>query len=169
MSLRAHFKQLFAFDRWANGRAIRSMGSLKSIPEKPLGRLAHTIRTQEFWLARIVEGPPIAADQLFPVWSLVEITERMDAAADRLNAIIESEPDEAFERDVHFLNHKGDPMSARLYEILFHLVTHGAHHRGQLTSDLNQMMTAPITVDLMAYYLERSGALVIPDATSADR
>lgn len=169
MSLRAHFQRLFAFDHWANKRVIRSMESLNAIPEKPLGRMAHIIRAQEFWIARIADGPPVASNELFPVWTMAKIVEHMNAAADRLNAIVESEPDESFERDVRFINHKGDPMSVRLYEILFHLITHGAHHRGQLGCDLNHKMTAPITVDLMAYFLERSGALVIPDATSADR
>ncbi len=154
MSLCAHFVRLYEFDHWANQRIISVMETLDVVPEKSLGRMSHIIRAQEFWMSRFAGAPAVDPNDLFPVWPLDEIKARIGSVTERLHGLIRSYEELDFDREVRFRTREGDEVVTQLYEILFHLITHGAHHRGQLASDLNPLLEKPMWLDMMAFFLE---------------
>ena len=64
--------------------------------------------------------------------------------------------DEDVLRDVSYRDLKGNPWSTPLWQIVFHVVNHGTHHRGQAAGFLRSMGHVPPPLDLIAYYRERA-------------
>jgi len=55
-----------------------------------------------------------------------------------------------------FKTMKGDPQEQPAWQMLQHLVNHGSHHRGQVTTLLRQLGAKPLNVDMVGFYRQRA-------------
>ena len=67
---------------------------------------------------------------------------------------------EAVERTIEYQDLCGNDQSDVLRQMLQHVVNHGTYHRGHIATMLRQLDAAPPkSMDLIAFYRERSGRL----------
>lgn len=52
---------------------------------------------------------------------------------------------------IDYKNSKGDAFSNTVQDILFHVVNHTTHHRGQIVSDFRQSGIAPLVTDYIFF------------------
>jgi len=129
------FLNLFAFDHWANGRALASLEVLADPPAKAVELLGHLLGAQECWISRMTRGRE--PDEL-------ERWERMDLAALRRgweselpamwSAFFADATASDLARSFTFVNFLGDTRQGRVEHALCQLLFHSPHHRGQIAT-----------------------------------
>jgi uncharacterized damage-inducible protein DinB len=120
-----------------------------------LGTLLHIYSADRVWLARIQSTPQKAFAAEF---SLAELQKEWPALHERWRnwAAQLTDSDAATELAYHDL--KGRPWKQELWQIVLHVVNHGAHHRGQASGFIRSMGHTPPPLDLIAFYRERMAA-----------
>lgn len=65
--------------------------------------------------------------------------------------------DEAIHKKINYKDLAGNDYETPLWQIVYHAVNHGTHHRGQVAGFLRAMGHRPPKLDLLAYYRELGG------------
>jgi uncharacterized damage-inducible protein DinB len=160
--LRAHL----AYSQWANEKLLQASRDLSpgelgrdfgSADKSVVGTLVHVFAAERVWLDRVQSHVPRTfigeEDREFaalqrawpPIW------EAWKEWADL-------QTDASIHESVSYHDLKGNAHTTPLWQIVLHLVNHGAHHRGQVTGFLRAMNQKPPALDLIAFYRERAAA-----------
>jgi uncharacterized damage-inducible protein DinB len=149
------------YHQWATGRVLEETVPLPADQlVKTLGgsfasvyaTLVHLYQADCIWLDRLngvptgqlahYEAPGCTYD-LRNAWT--EMLAKMVAGAEGL-----SEND--WLREMSYKTLAGVPYETPLWQMVLHIVNHGSHHRGQITSMLRQLGVKPLNLDLIAFY-----------------
>ena len=165
MTLSATLITHLKYHRWATGLVLEELTGLNSEQLlKPLGSsfpsaydtAVHLYQSDRVWLDRLEERPSEQlADYEAPgcMWELrdawMEVQDRMIAFASALG-----EAD--VNRVIAYKNLAGQPFTTPIWQIVLHVVNHGTHHRGQITSMMRQLGQKATNIDLIRYYRENS-------------
>lgn len=148
-------KQLFAYDRWANG-IIADVLRQASFAERSeaIGLLAHIVAAQQVWLRRI-RGKSAAGLALWPGEADVStLAEQADALHGRWLQLL-GNADFHSGRRVRYQNSGGEIFNNALGGILHHVIIHGQHHRAQIAAQLRSAGITPPATDFI-FYLRQS-------------
>lgn len=115
-----------AHARWAN-RTLCAV--IPPALEPALVQAAHIASSEEVWLERIAQGASTPRD-VFAQDTPQGIAQRLAALERAWAALFESAPDPL--RTIEYRRLDGTPQRAALGDLLTHVVTHGAYHRGQI-------------------------------------
>lgn len=142
-----HLNRLFAWDQWANRESLASLKGCDPAPPRSLRFLAHIIAAERLWLARMKQEP-----QPMAVWPELSLRE-CEAELQKLTALWEQYlaglgPD-GLEQAVRYTNSKGEPWTNRVEDVLLHVVTHSAYHRGQIAADVRGSGQTPAYTDFI--------------------
>ncbi len=147
MDLLAHYKQLVSYDGWANLEMIASFRAAGSVPERPLKLMAHIIAAQYLWRARM-----LAEEAPFAVWPDLSLQE-CDQEARKLPGLwrqyLAGASPQSLEVTIPYKNSKGESYRSAVRDILTHVFTHSAYHRGQIASDMRQAGHVPAYTDFI--------------------
>lgn len=135
------FKQLAAYNSWANARLYEAALAL---PEELYradigvffrslhGTLNHLLLTDRLWLTRLtgVGQQPKRLDEIL-YEDRRELTRARLAEDARLIAVVGGYDEEALARPHGYQTTSGKPQEQPLSDILLHLFNHQTHHRGQ--------------------------------------
>jgi uncharacterized damage-inducible protein DinB len=152
-----------AYHSWATARLLDAAAKLspeemqrdfQTATHSVLGTLVHIFAADRVWLGRIQGNPPSQfvtdADHdfllLLQEWPLLH--ERWRAWAAGLT-------DETAQASFSYRDLKGNSWSQTIWQIVFHLVNHGTHHRGQVSGFLRSLGQTPPPLDLIAYYRQQ--------------
>jgi uncharacterized damage-inducible protein DinB len=160
------FRQLAAYNRWANARLYAAALDLSDQAYRLHigvffsslhGTLNHLLLTDRLWLKRLTgEGDhPNHLDAIL-YEDRAELSRARTAEDNRLVAVIENY-DEAALANLHsYKTTSGMPQSQVLSDILLHLFNHQTHHRGQAHACLSILTgSEPPSLDLLLF--QRSG------------
>ena len=143
----AHLRRLFAYDAWANRETAASLRAASAPPETAVRRFAHVLGTEWLWLSRIRGEPSPMA--VWPALSLSEAEREIAKLAEAYEAELVSLSPEGLARRVAYRNSKGEPWESAVDDIFEHVTIHGAHHRGQIVSDLRAAGFEPPYIDFI--------------------
>jgi uncharacterized damage-inducible protein DinB len=147
MDLIEHFTRLFAYDGWANQEVLAGLRTSVTPLPRALELTAHILSTERLWMARLEQKP-----QTLPVWPAFTI-EECDGQAAELPALWKNYLANSSEADlaepVSYRNSKGEPWSSRKDDILLHLITHSAYHRGQVAMAVRAAGATPAYTDFI--------------------
>jgi uncharacterized damage-inducible protein DinB len=161
MSLRDHFRQLAAYNRWANARLYEAALALdQEAYRRPVGvffsslhgTLNHLLLTDGIWLRRLTsEGDhPDRLDAIL-FDDRLELALARAAEDQRIERVVEGFEPEAYAKPVSYRTTRGVAYEQPLQEILAHLFNHQTHHRGQAHACLSILTKAePPPLDLLA-------------------
>jgi uncharacterized damage-inducible protein DinB len=138
--------RLFSYDAWANREIIRSLRETPDFPPKALKLLSHILSAEMLWHERIA-----GQKQSLAVWPDLSLPE-CDALARRLEEIWRRclEHDEtALAKEISYKNSKGESWNSRVEDILLHVVTHSAYHRGQIATVMRAAGHEPAYTDFI--------------------
>jgi uncharacterized damage-inducible protein DinB len=120
--------------------------------------IVHLYQSDRIWLDRLEERPSGKfEDYTAPgcVWELRDAwAEVQQQLIDFADGLTESDAN----RLITYKNLAGQTFSSPIWQIILHVVNHGTHHRGQVTSMIRQLGGVPANLDLIRYH--RS---VVPD------
>ena len=147
MDLIQHFTRLFAYDGWANQEVVAGLRGAVTPPLRALQLMAHIFASERLWMDRLKQK-----EQTLPVWPDFTIEECETQAAElpalwKLYLAQSSEADLA--EPVRYQNSKGETWSSRKDDILMHLITHSAYHRGQVAAIVRAAGYTPAYTDFI--------------------
>ena len=144
-------KLLHAFDLWANRKTLESLAQVADREPKTLTLMAHIYTAWMFWLDRI-EGNESEGDW-FPSVSLEECGHLADGIEKRSLEFVAGLKDSDLERIVKTRRRDGSKVELKVREILFQLVTHSPHHRGQINLLVRGAGGEPTVANFIRYSL----------------
>ena len=148
-------RRLFEYDDWANREVVGALAKAGEAPKRSLGVMAHIVGAELLWLDRMRGQKAKVA--VWPELSLercrAELTELEKSLDDFLDDLAPADLD----REVTYVNSKGESWSSTLNDILSHVLFHSAYHRGQIASDLRAAGLEPAYTDFI--HAARTGAL----------
>lgn len=145
MDLTAHFRRLFSYDAWANNEVIRAMKAAEPLPRKSLQWIAHISAAERIWWDRL--QVKAQAVPVWPDWTLSECEARTGQMDQLWKEYLTGKVQADFAKPVSYVNSKGESFSSTPYDILLHVVTHSAHHRGQIAAAMRAAGFTPAYTD----------------------
>ncbi len=158
MTLKAHFDQLAAYNRWANRRAYGDAASLPDEARKqPAGlffgsvhnTLNHLLVTDYIWMRRFTgDGPqPERLNQILHE-DFSELRAAREIEDERIFNFVTSCDD--YDRTIVYQNSIGKTFQQELGSALTHFFNHQTHHRGQVHAGLTIAgIREPASLDLL--------------------
>ena len=160
-------RQLFAYNHWANSRALEAAAQLSDEQfTKQLGSsfssvrdtLVHICGAEWIWLERFLGNSPSSIPNESSIQTAASLRAHWQPQADKLIAYVsgltQPDLDRVFEyKTLNFGIYKNP-----LWQSLQHLANHGTYHRGQVATMIRQLGAKPILTDLMHFYRERATA-----------
>jgi uncharacterized damage-inducible protein DinB len=156
--------ELYRYNRWANRKTLAAASSLD--PEnftRALGNsfssvrdtLVHILGAEWIWLERWNGRFPrslLAAPEFSDV---AAITQRWKQVEDGQTTFLHSRTPSDLNKNLSYVNQKGETWSYPLVQQMVHVVNHSTYHRGQVTTLLRQLGAQPATTDFLNYYDEQ--------------
>jgi uncharacterized damage-inducible protein DinB len=147
-------KRLFAYDAWANARALDSLKGARSL--QALAPLAHLLVSEKIWLMRL-RGEDTSAIDKSPELSHAECETLSEEMRASYASYLDSLGEDDLGSTLTYRNFKGAEFRTPVGEILTHVATHGAYHRGQVAKALRAEGHAPADTDYITFVRESAG------------
>jgi uncharacterized damage-inducible protein DinB len=141
----AHFVKLFHYEYWANKKVLDHLISNQAISEKAISLFAHLLFAHKIWLSRISRPQ----EDIRENYAKAELLDVLDDNYIEFITSIKNEGD--LNRTITYTDLKGQTHTNVLSDILFHVITHGAYHRGQIIQLVKQVSSESIVTDYIAY------------------
>jgi len=162
MSVRALFRELAAYNCWANARVYEAALALPdTLYRRDVGvffrslhgTLNHLLLTDRLWLTRLTgEGEQPKRLDLILHDNVVDLAVARAQEDQRIIDVVGAYDDAVLAEPYRYLTTSGAPQEQVLSDILLHLFNHQTHHRGQAHSCLSIVTgTEPQMLDLLAF------------------
>ncbi|MCU0392519.1 MAG: damage-inducible protein DinB [Thermoflexibacter sp.] len=141
------FKELFEYGHHFNQKLADVIAQREQeIPEKAKLLFSHILNAHHVWNNRI-----LFAENPYGVWDLQATQDlaSIDEKNYRHSLLILENVDLA--NEINYLNSKGLAFKNTVRDILFHLVNHSTHHRGQISTLFRQNGIEPLVMDYIFY------------------
>lgn len=156
-TLKRHFQEQFAYDRWANARVIDAIEALPDGDARAEGfRLtSHQIRATTRWIERVVDQEATSIDK---VDDAAALRERAEANAEAWAALVDARTAADFPKDVTYRSMDGTEHHTELRAVIAHVLNHATHHRAQVVRHIRLAGLAPPETGLIVFDRERRAA-----------
>ncbi len=145
--MKGFLQQLFDYNFYGNKKLMHQCSGLDNVPDNCIRLFSHVLNAHHIWNHRILEVPAE-----FGVWDKHDIDKWEDIHYEnqRTSFEIVSNTD-TFEKRVEYANSEGKNYSNELKDILFHIINHSTHHRGQIMMELRNSGVEPEPLDYIHY------------------
>jgi len=139
-------KEVFAYHYEINQKITEQILAQSSfVSDNALKLFCHSLNAHQIWSARILGGGHFDVFQIHELDTLKQIdSENYKTTL----SIIESR---ALDEIISYSNSKGTEFKNSVQEILYHIVNHYSHHRGQIMTDFKSSGIDPIITDYIFY------------------
>lgn len=140
------FKKVFEYHHHFNQKLMDEVKKyIDQLPERTYPLFCHVINAHQVWNARITGTQPIGIHDVH-TWKKCH---KIDTENYRQTVSILSGGNLA--RKIIYKNSKGEDFCNSISDILFHVVNHSTHHKGQIVSDFRQQGIPPMVTDYIFY------------------
>jgi uncharacterized damage-inducible protein DinB len=147
MTILEHIRRLFSYDDWANREVLGSLQALDAPPARSLKLLAHIASAERVWLERL-----LVQRQTLPVWPIFTVGQcksQLDELPHLWKSHLTSLGEDGLSSTLNYQNTKGESFTSSKQDILMHVVTHSAYHRGQIAADMRAAGFPPAYTDFI--------------------
>lgn len=145
--MKGFFNQLFDYNFYCNKKLIEECNATNTVPEKSKELFSHILNAHHIWNARILGKP-----SELKVWQLHEVKDWGDIHYENQRSSFEilTNADD-FEVRIDYENSEGRLFTNTLQDILFHIINHSTHHRGQIAANFRNNGLEPSPLDYVFY------------------
>ncbi|MCB0373600.1 MAG: damage-inducible protein DinB [Muricauda sp.] len=145
--MKGFLQQLFDYNFYCNKKLIQQCSNLEKVPENCERLFSHILNAHHIWNHRLLGIP-----SEFGVWDVHPLKNWEDIHYENQRSSFEiiSNTDN-FEKRVGYENSEGRSFTNEVKDILFHIVNHSTHHRGQIMMDLRASGITPEPLDYVHY------------------
>ena len=161
--MKAHFRRLAAYNRWANRTLYEAAGKLsaQAFAAPRVGffpslskTLNHILVGDTVWMGRLDgtgAGGIAGLDQTLHA-EFAPLAKARATMDDRIVAFVDALDDQRLDETLCYRNMAGEAMETAVDQVLTHFFNHQTHHRGQAHTMLSSTEVKPPVLDLI-YYL----------------
>jgi uncharacterized damage-inducible protein DinB len=162
----ATLRTLYDYHYWARDRMLGAADSLTPGQftqskghsfDTVQGTLVHLMNSERLWLRRWrgepVQPPLKPAD--FPMVDGVRMY--WESLEMQMRKFLDDLGEAGLARVVRYTNSQGVTLEFPVWQMLLHVITHGAHHRSEAATMLTELGHAPEPLDLIVYFRIASG------------
>jgi uncharacterized damage-inducible protein DinB len=160
---RADLRTLWEYNTWANGRILAAAGRLPTAAlREPVdsghgtlfGTLLHMLDTEYGWRMLVEQGTetPVLTEQDIP--DLTALAERFTAEGAAMREYLAALTDESLAKPLRYAVN-GQQRERTRWHVLFHVVNHGTHHRGEVAAALTALDASPGELDFTVFLSSR--------------
>ncbi len=121
--------------------------AMETVPEKVVERFSHILNAHHIWNARAIKkNPEYAVFQLHDMQNWGDIHYENQRASFEITTNAED-----FEVRIDYETSEGRLFTNTLQDILFHIINHSTHHRGQIATDFRNNGIEPLPLDYIFY------------------
>ncbi len=145
--MKVFFNQLFDYNFYCNKKLIEQAHALKDIPKDSTRLFSHLLNAHHIWNRR-VQG----VKHEYDVWQIHDIKHWEDIHYENQRTtfeIIRNTDD--FNKRIDYETTEGRVFANDLKDILFHIINHSTHHRGQILAGYRTNGIAPEKLDYIFY------------------
>ncbi|MBI5265688.1 MAG: DinB family protein [candidate division Zixibacteria bacterium] len=142
-----YFLQRFAYTSWADREALASLERAQTPPPRALQIMGHIIAAEQLWLDRLRNQA--STTPVWPDWSLTQCAAAIEQTHALWQAYLHSLTVDDMAVRIFYVSVQGEKFSNEIGEVLTHVVTHGAYHRGQIAAELRRAGFAPAMTDFI--------------------
>ncbi|HZQ51469.1 MAG TPA: DinB family protein [Bryobacteraceae bacterium] len=114
--------------------------------------LVHLYQADSIWLDRLHQQPTGALEKYAVPGCMYEFRDAWTQVQDKMLAWAQELDEQGWQRTLSYRTRAGVPYDSQVWQIILHVVNHGTHHRGQVTTMLRQLGIKPLNLDLIAFY-----------------
>lgn len=120
---------------------------MNEVPEKSIELFSHILNAHHIWNARVT-----GKKSEYKVFQVHEVKDWGDIHYEnqRKSFEITSRADD-FDLRIDYENSKGRLFTNNLQDVLFHIINHSTHHRGQISTNFRANDIEPIPFDYIFY------------------
>lgn len=145
------FRELNAFNDWANGLILASLKASENPGEKAVLAFGHILLAESIWMRRLRENLDTTG---FDFWSGKDIAFCEKLYAENQNdfaGLFDGLTEEGLEITATYKNSEGNEFTNTTREILTHVFFHSGHHRGQILTHIRANGEKPPYVDFIGF------------------
>lgn len=147
MDVADYLRRQFAYNLWANQETLKAIRAAGDDNRRSVQLMSHVLAAERVWLERLRQSP-----QSIPVWPEPDLA-RCDREATELGRLWLEYLGEVAKQDVSttisYKNTKGELWTSAIVDVLLHVVTHSAYHRGQIASHMRASGQTPAYTDFI--------------------
>jgi uncharacterized damage-inducible protein DinB len=145
--MKALFNQLFDYNFYCNKNLIVECKELKEVPKKTISLFSHVLNAHHIWNMRL-----LGKEWKYDVWEVHKLDVWEEIHYDNQRTTFEIiTNNEDFEKRVDYKTTEGRVFASELKDILFHIINHSTHHRGQVLADFRANGITPADFDYITY------------------
>ena len=145
--MKTFFNELFDYNFYCNKKLIEACTALDEVPSKTKELFSHMLNAHHIWNSRITgKEPEYEVRQSHPIKDWADIHYENQRASFE---IITNGDD--FEKRIDYENSEGRLFTNTLQDLLFHIINHSTHHRGQIATDFRVNDLEPQSLDYAFY------------------
>jgi uncharacterized damage-inducible protein DinB len=156
---------LITYNYWARDRVLGTVAvltpaqyvqTIESSFRSVRDTLVHTYSAEWVWYSRWQGTSPTAPLPFSDYPDVPSLIEAWRALELKIRAYVDGLDDTSIQEVLPYKLMNGQPGQTPIWQMVQHVVNHGAYHRGQVATLLRQLGATPISTDLIAFYRERT-------------
>lgn len=145
--MKVFFNQLFDYNFYCNKQLIETCSAIDNTPRKSIELFSHILNTHHRWNAKLTDKKAeYELHQIHEIkdWGDIHYENQRSSFEITTNA-------DDFEKRIDYDNADGRLFTNTVQDILFHIINHSTHHRGQMAMDFRQNGIEPLQLDYVFY------------------
>jgi uncharacterized damage-inducible protein DinB len=151
-------ERMYSHLDWANQRL---MALVERDPERTrpaMHLVSHLLAAERVWLLRL-RNENSSGQSVWPTLSPETLSGLAAENRDGYARLIATLSEDALAREVVYTNQSGRAFRTRVDDILIHVATHGAYHRGQIAAAVRAAGGEPVNTDYITYVRESGSGI----------
>jgi len=145
--MRSLFNQLFDYNFYCNKKIIEQSLGLKKVPKRSAELFSHILNAHHIWNKRL-----LSEDWKYDVWQVHQVKDWEDIHYENQRTTFEIVTNlDDFNKRVDYTTTEGRVFANEVKDILFHVINHSTHHRGQILADFRSHKITPEQLDYIFY------------------
>ena len=145
--MRLNYAELFEYNHHFN---VKLSGlfyeKLHLTSERSVKLFSHILNAHHIWISRIEGIKP-----KFDVWSVHHVADFASINQENYNTTLLLLDHADYSKVIRYTTSTGKAFTNSIGDILFHIVNHSTHHRGQIASDFRESGIEPLNTDYILY------------------
>ena len=145
----AFFRRTFHYNGWANSLAYSSIREQGDAGPDARRLFSHIMAAESIWLSRLAGDP--APMEPWPELTLEQCGRHVRDLPARWSEFLGAVSDAQLDEGRSYINTQHESFTTNVRDVLRHVSTHSAYHRGQIAQHVRALGLTPAVTDYIAY------------------
>lgn len=147
-------RQMLDYNEWGDRLTLESLKSRSEDESTALRYFVHVLIAEREWLLRLTQNKDSSGYNFWPEFNFAECEILMNETHKAYRDFVSQSTEDQLDGFVGYKNSKGVEYRTKRRDVLLHVITHSAYHRGQVALTQRAGGDAPAYTDYIAFVRE---------------